>query len=287
MTHKRLGIAIVLAIFITACGQTESDPTVLKVMTHDSFAVSEEVVKAFEAEHHVTVEFLRSGDAGISLNKAILSVDNPLADVFYGVDNTFLGRALEEGIFETYNATALEQIPNELQLDPNNGALPVDYGHVCLNYDKEYFAEKALEPPNSLNELLEPEYNNLTVVQNPASSSPGLAFLIATVGKYGEDGYLGYWEGLLKNGVLVANKFYPVIFQFLNIYFVERIKITDHYFRCQSQRQAVSCPAIHGDQYIPLLYFRLSTIPTVEISVCVDHSPQNKTPFLLGRESLI
>jgi thiamine transport system substrate-binding protein len=174
-------------------------------MTHDSFAASEPVIAAFQAENNVTVQIIQAGDTGEALNKAILSKNNPLADVFYGVDNTYLSRALEEDIFEPYESPLLVQIPDQFKLDPQHRALPVDWGDVCLNYDKAYFAEKGLSPPQNLEDLLKPEYKDLLVMENPASSSPGLAFLLATVGHFGEDGYLEYWEGLRENGVKVVN----------------------------------------------------------------------------------
>ncbi len=185
--------------------QTPNDPRTLTVMTHDSFAVSEDVVQEFESANNVTVQFLKSGDAGEALNKAILAKGNPLADVLYGVDNTFLSRALDEGIFEPYAAPALADIADELELDPAHGALPVDYGDVCLNYDKAYFAEKNIPAPTTLEDLIKPEYQNLLVVENPATSSPGLAFLLATIGHFGEDGYLQFWADLRANGVEVVD----------------------------------------------------------------------------------
>jgi thiamine transport system substrate-binding protein len=178
---------------------------VLDVMTHDSFAVSEEVVAAFEQEHQAEVRFLASGDTGEALNKAILAVGNPLADVFYGVDNTFLGRALEQDIFEPYDSPLLAEIPDSFEVDPSHRALPVDYGDVCLNYDKAYFEDRDLVPPQSLEDLLRPDLRGLLVVENPATSSPGLAFLLATVGHFGVDGYLEFWQGLRDNDVLVVN----------------------------------------------------------------------------------
>jgi len=171
-------------------------PAELTVMTHDSFAVSEEVVQAFEQANNIKLTFLASGDTGAALNKAILTRDAPLADVFYGVDNTFLSRALDEDIFEAYTSPLLAEIPQEFRLDAQNRALPVDYGDVCLNYDRKYFDEKGLTPPESLKDLLKPEYKGLLVVENPATSSPGLAFLLATIGVFGEEGYLDYWKGL-------------------------------------------------------------------------------------------
>jgi thiamine transport system substrate-binding protein len=198
------------SLLLSACASqatpTQSPaPQPLTVMTHDSFSVSEEVVKAFETANNAKVTFLQSGDAGSMLNKAILSKNAPLADVLFGVDNTFLSRALEANLFEPYASPALADIPPAFQLDPSNRALPVDYGDVCINYDKAYFAENALALPQSLEDLTKPEYAGLLVVENPATSSTGLAFLLATVAHFGEDGYLDYWSALKANGVVVVD----------------------------------------------------------------------------------
>ena len=125
--------------------------------------------------------------------------------MFFGVDNTFMSRALKAGIFEPYNAPGLADIRQDLRLDPQNRLLPVDFGDVCLNYDKGWFARKGLRPPERLEDLVQPAYAGLTVVENPATSSPGLAFLLATVGHFGKDGYLAFWRDLRANGVLVTN----------------------------------------------------------------------------------
>src|SRR5690606_29750566 len=81
----------------------------------------------------------------------------------------------------------------------------VDYGDVCINYDKAFFMDRNLTPPEDLDDLLDPQYRGMLVVENPATSSPGLAFLLATIGRYGEDGYLDYWRSLVENDVLVVN----------------------------------------------------------------------------------
>ena len=214
MINKIKSIQIVLALlilfgFIAACTPQETvepeEPRTLRVMTHDSFAVSEDVIAQFESEHNVEVSFVRSGDTGTALNQAILSKQNPLADVFYGVDNTFLTRALEENIFETYQSPLLADIPEEFQIDPDYYALPVDYGDVCINYDKSYFEENDLPVPTSLEELTQPEYAGLLVTENPATSSPGLAFLMATIAQFGQDGYLDYWASLAENNLVVVS----------------------------------------------------------------------------------
>jgi thiamine transport system substrate-binding protein len=185
--------------------ETSSGKQTLSVMTHDSFAVSDEVISEFETANNVEVQFLSMGDAGTALNKAILSKGNPLADVFYGVDNTFLSRALQEDIFEAYQSPTLADIPDQFKLDRQWRLLPVDYGDVCLNYERAYFTEKSLPAPENLEDLLKPEYKGLLVVENPATSSPGLAFLFTTIGHFGEEGYLDYWKGLVENDVKVVN----------------------------------------------------------------------------------
>jgi thiamine transport system substrate-binding protein len=174
-------------------------------MTHDSFAASTSVVAAFEKANNVKVVFLKSGDAGAALNKAILTKDAPLADVFYGVDNTFLSRALDSGIYVPYASPLLAQIPAQFKLDTQNRAFPVDYSDVCITYDKAYFASHNLPVPVTLEDLAKPEYKNMLVMENPATSSPGLAFLMATIQHYGTNGYLGYWKSLRANGVVVVD----------------------------------------------------------------------------------
>ena len=181
-----------------------TEPQTLTVMTHDSFAVSEAVVKSFEEANNAKIVFLQSGDAGAVLNKAILTKDAPLADLLFGVDNTFLSRALEAEIFEAYDSPALQEISDEFKLDSSNRALPVDYGDVCVNYDKAYFAEKNIAVPKNLEDLTNPEYTELLVVENPATSSTGLAFLLATIAHYG-DGFTDYWSALKENGVVVVD----------------------------------------------------------------------------------
>jgi len=200
---KKLNLLLSSFLFVLAACAPKG-PATLTVMTHDSFAISEDVVTAFEQENNVDVVFLASGDTGTMLNKAILAKDAPLADVMFGVDNTFLSRALEADIFDAYQSPALSDVPAEFVLDSSYRALPVDYGDVCINYDKKYFEENDLAMPASFEDLAKPEYNGLLVVQNPATSSPGLAFMLATRAYFG-DGFLDYWQSLKENGVVVVD----------------------------------------------------------------------------------
>jgi thiamine transport system substrate-binding protein len=201
---KRFCFLAVL-VAIVAAGCAPKGPVTLNVMTHDSFAASTSVVAAFEKANNVKVVFLKSGDAGAALNKAILTKDAPLADVFYGVDNTFLSRALDSGIYVPYASPLLAQIPVQFKLDAQNRALPVDYSDVCITYDKAYFASHNLPVPVTLEDLAKPEYKNMLVMENPATSSPGLALLMATIQHFGTNGYLDYWKSLRANGVVVVD----------------------------------------------------------------------------------
>lgn len=201
---KKLTLFLLSAFCLLFASCAPKGPTTLTVMTHDSFAVSEAVVKSFEDANNVKVSFLQSGDAGAVLNQAILTKDAPLADVLFGVDNTFLSRALDADIFEAYQSPVLSDVPAEFVLDSSYHALPVDYGDVCINYDKNYFAENNLAVPQSFEDLAKPEYKGLLVMENPATSSPGLAFMLATRAHFG-DGYLDYWKSLKDNGVIVVD----------------------------------------------------------------------------------
>ena len=202
---KRITFYLLLfTIILASCAPTPAGPQTITVMTHDSFAISEDVIKAFEADNNAKVSFIQSGDAGSMLNQAVLTKDAPIADVIFGVDNTFLFRALDADVFEAYPSPALNDIADEFKLDPSNRALPVDYGDVCINYDKAYFTENNLAVPQSFDDLAKPEYKGLLVVENPATSSPGLAFLLATRAHFG-DGYLDYWKNLKDNGVVVVD----------------------------------------------------------------------------------
>ena len=184
------------------------EPRELTVLTHDSFDIGKEVIQEFEEANNARVVILKAGDAGEVLNRAILEKGNPSADILYGIDNTYLTRALREGIFISYEAPLLSNVPEHLVLDGSFHVTPVDYGYVNLNYDKGYLEENGLQPPATLEELTEPKWKGRLVVENPPTSSPGLAFLIATIAYFGEDDdydYLDFWADLRANDVMVKD----------------------------------------------------------------------------------
>ncbi|MFP5308621.1 MAG: thiamine ABC transporter substrate binding subunit [Actinomycetes bacterium] len=212
--HRTAALVAAVALAATACaggddateeGATEGSAGAaggtVTLVTHDSFNVSEEVVAAFEEETGLTVRLLPSGDAGSMLNQVILTADDPEGDVVFGVDNTLLSRALDAEVFQPYASPELASVPDELVVDER--VTPIDTGDVCLNYDVAAFEGR--EVPETLADLTDPAYAGELVVENPATSSPGLAFLLATVETFGEDGWVGFWEDLVANDVLVVD----------------------------------------------------------------------------------
>ena len=202
-------IAVAISIVLLALSSTYAqDSDTVVVLTHDSFAVSEELLDAFEETYGIRVEILRGGDAGQMVNQAVLSKNNPLADVLYGIDNTFLSRALNAEIFLAYESPELERVATDFLPDDSFAVTPIDFGDVCLNYDLAYFEEQDLALPQSLGDLAESAFAGLLVAENPATSSPGLAFLLATIAEFGDEGdytYLDYWQDLRDNDVLVVD----------------------------------------------------------------------------------
>jgi thiamine transport system substrate-binding protein len=197
-------LAIVLALAGAACGGSGA-PDEVVLVTHDSFAVSKPVLQAFEQETGLKLRILQSGDAGEALNKALLTAGDPQGDVFFGLDNNLLTRALDEDLFEPYDSPELDRVDPRYVLDPEHRVTPVDHGEVCLNYDKAWFRSRRLPPPSTLEQLTQPRYRGLLVVENPATSTPGLAFLLATVARFGEDRWQRYWRALRSNDVLVVD----------------------------------------------------------------------------------
>jgi thiamine transport system substrate-binding protein len=204
--YKAILGAVLLALVVLAagCGGSDEAPREVVLVTHDSFAISEDVKRAFEEESGLTLRILKAGDAGEIVTRALLTAGNPEGDVLFGVDNNLLQRVLDGDVFEAYESPQLANVDPDLVIDPEHRATPIDRGDVCLNYEKGWFAERGVAPPRSLADLTQARYRDLLVVENPATSTPGLAFLLATIAEFG-DGWEDYWRGLRANGVLVVD----------------------------------------------------------------------------------
>ena len=217
---KRVLIAVVLAaavVVATSCGSSAKHTTgsatsstvapritTVTLLTHSSFAVSKSVLADFTKQTGYKLKILQPSDAGVMVNEAILRKKNPVADALFGVDNTFLTRALDAGIFDAYVPRGADTVPAALRVDPQHRVTPIDDSNVCVDKDTSWFRHDGRPPaPNSLDDLIDPRYKNLMVVENASTSSPGLAFLLATIAAKGDNGWQAYWSALRKNGVRV------------------------------------------------------------------------------------
>lgn len=175
------------------------------VATHDSFGVSDELLKDFTAKTGCVATVVKAGDAGALTNKLVLTKSSPIADAVYGIDNAFAGRAVKEGVLAPYSPT----LPTGASAHALPGAAaglltPVDYGDVCVNVDTTWFAAKGLAAPATLDDLTKTQYRSLFVTPGATTSSPGLAFLLATIGAYGKDGWPDYWRKLVANDTKIT-----------------------------------------------------------------------------------
>ena len=203
---KKSLLAVVMALASCGSGSTSERPITLTILAHESFTPSAGIFDEFTEETGIEVEVVAAGDAGSMITKAALTSGNPEGDVLWGVDNTLLSRALEAEVFEPYASPLLDEIDQSL-LDgiPANEVTPVDSGDVCINYDIDWFASRNVDPPTDLDDLIDPQYAGLLTVQSPLESSPGFAFLLATIATFGEDSWQTYWESLRDNDVLVTS----------------------------------------------------------------------------------
>ena len=177
----------------------------LTLVANNAFSTVSYLLDPFGAETGVDLQLLAGGDVGSMVNQAILTKDNPLGDVLYGFDNTFLSRLLDEDMFIPYRSPMADLLPADLQVDPENRVTAVDFGDVCINYDKQFLADAGLAVPETLDDLRKPEYSGMLVIQNPVTSSPGLAFMLATIAEYGEEGWLDFWTDMRANDVQIVS----------------------------------------------------------------------------------
>ena len=200
-------IAGALVLALTGCSTPAStEPQPLVLVTHDSFALSEGILDTFTEQTGIPVTVQSAGDAGQLVNTLVLTKDSPLGDVVFGIDNTFASRAVQNGVLADYASKDLTSAEDQYLLPAGQGReqlTPIDNGDVCVNVDHEWFAEKGIAEPVTLEDLIKPEYKDLFVTEAANSSSPGLAFLLATIAAFGEDGWQDYWTALMANGVKI------------------------------------------------------------------------------------
>ncbi|MDQ3579870.1 MAG: thiamine ABC transporter substrate-binding protein [Actinomycetota bacterium] len=193
------------AALTASCSVFGSDNDTVVLVTHDSFDYDVALFEQFTSDTGIAVEVRKSGDAGALTNQLVLTKAEPLGDLAFGVDNTFASRALDEGVFSEYRSPEAEKGSNRYAIDDTGRLTAVDIGDVCVNVDPNALVQKGLTPPTSFEDLADPKFKDMLVVSDPSTSSPGLAFLAATVAHYGAKSWLGYWTRLKANGVKVVS----------------------------------------------------------------------------------
>ncbi|NLR73871.1 MULTISPECIES: thiamine ABC transporter substrate-binding protein [Leeia] len=196
MLLRRLVVSAVAVLAASALQAAE-----LRVLSHSSFSVNKQKLAEFEQKNGVKVSIIKAGDAGEMLNKLILTKSAPIADVVYGIDNLLLAKAQSAGVLERYTAPTSANVRS---FKLGDALTPVDYGWVMLNVDKAYVAQHKLALPKTLEDLTQPAYKGMLVVENPATSSTGLAFLAATVNHFGEQKAWAFWEKLRDNDLKIT-----------------------------------------------------------------------------------
>lgn len=195
------------AVAALAAGATlasAAPATELRLLTHSSFAIPKPLLAQFEKDAGVKLRITKAGDAGEMLNKLILTKANPIADVVYGIDNALAPKAFAADVLAPYDGPAASKAIKLGNIGRGNLLISVDYGYVMLNYDKAWFAKRALALPKTLEELTQPAYAKLMVTENPATSSPGYAFMLATIGAIGEEKAFDWWSRMRTNGLKVS-----------------------------------------------------------------------------------
>ncbi|WP_026303511.1 thiamine ABC transporter substrate-binding protein [Jongsikchunia kroppenstedtii] len=187
-----------------ACGSSGSDKDVV-VMTHDAFALPDRLLADFTKQTGYTAKIVRNGDAGQLSSVISLTPGRPKGDVVYGIDNTFASRAIDAGALDAYVPAAAAGGAARYAIDGSDQLTAIDRGDVCVDVDNAWFGAHHLAPPTSLADLTQPQYKNLTVTMDPATSSPGMAFLLATIVAYPGTGWQDYWRQLKSNGVQVVS----------------------------------------------------------------------------------
>nr|WP_064571149.1 thiamine ABC transporter substrate-binding protein [Gordonia sp. LAM0048] len=188
-----------------ACADDSSSGAEVTLLTHDSFELPESVLDAFRQETGLTLKIVKSGDAGQLASTVSLTPGAPKGDAVFGIDNTFASRPIDAGALESYESPAAVDGAADYAVPGAEGQLTaVDRGDVCLNVDDGWFESRGLTPPASFRDLTRPEFASLTAVTDPATSSPGTAFLLTTVGALG-DGWQDYWKQVVGGGATVVS----------------------------------------------------------------------------------
>ena len=201
MRILQLAITVLALLGLGSVAQT--NPLVVYVYdSFVSFGPAKAIETRFEAKFGGDVQFVATSDSRAMLARLLNehAAGNTPADVFIGVEANDLATATEQPLFvalDEVQVPNLNQIPAEVRFDPQNRLLPYEHGFITLVYDAQQIGEQDL--PQTFEQLVEPRFRKQLLVQDPRTSSPGLSFLLWTIQRFGDPGYLDYWRQLLPN----------------------------------------------------------------------------------------
>lgn len=183
--------ALVLILLIVAGVIMGSN---LVVYTYDSLLPLVKIaLPIFEEKYGVTVEVRSYGDAGAVLSKVIAEGAKSDVDIVIGIDNILAKRALTEDIFLPYKSENADKISDEsLVFDKSWRLTPYDFGSLAIVYDPEELG--TLEMDGLIN-LTDKKFKKNLIIQDPRTSSTGLAFLVWTYTAHKDD-FDEFWRKL-------------------------------------------------------------------------------------------
>ncbi|MBI4043074.1 MAG: thiamine ABC transporter substrate-binding protein [Deltaproteobacteria bacterium] len=194
--------ALILSLVSCTRGKKSEVPE-LVIYTYSSFTsewgLQPKVIPPFEKECHCKVRVVGTEDTGAMLNRLLLEGEKTKADVVIGIDNSLAHKALDGNLLLAYQPAGLSNVPEELLFDKSFRLIPFDYSYYAIIYD----SEKLPNPPRSLRELANPLYRRKIILEDPRTSTPGLGFLLWSVGVFGEK-YLEFWHSLKPNILTIS-----------------------------------------------------------------------------------
>ncbi|MCM2278735.1 MAG: thiamine ABC transporter substrate-binding protein [Oligoflexia bacterium] len=187
----------VLFFFSAIAAAQAPTPPELVIYTYDSIVarggLGPEIFPRFEKRCGCRVRALSSGDGGQLLTRLQLDAERgkPTAHLALGLDEALFERArpwLAE--WGKWKPAGWDRLLRELK--PREGFLPFDYGYFAFMGDREGLSGGQF--PKSLKELLDPKWRRKLILQDPRTSTPGLAFVLYARAAGGE-GFLSKFRG--------------------------------------------------------------------------------------------
>lgn len=180
---------------------SQNDENVLNVYTALEDELATDYLEEFkELYPDVTVNVTRES-TGVITSKLLAEKDNPVADVVWGLSATSLLVLKQEGMLKEYAPEGVENILDQFK---DSAEVPswvgIDAWETAWIVNKEVLKSKGIDTvPKSYEDLLDPKYEGLITMSNPASSGTGLLTVNGILSLKGEEQGWNYLDELDKN----------------------------------------------------------------------------------------